>query len=157
MQKITPFLWFNNQSEEAAQYYCSVFPNSSIGTTSRYDEASAKASGQPVGSALVVTFTLNGQPFNALNGGPTFTFSEAVSFMVTCENQEEIDYYWNNLSAVPESEQCGWCKDKFGLSWQIVPKNMSDLISGPDKEKSSRAMQAMMQMKKIDIEALQNA
>jgi predicted 3-demethylubiquinone-9 3-methyltransferase (glyoxalase superfamily) len=151
MQKISPFLWFDSQAEEAAAFYTSVFKNSKVGHISRYDAASAKASGQPEGSVLTVSFQLEGQDFTALNGGPLFKFSEALSFSVECEDQTEIDYYWEKLSAHPESEQCGWLKDKFGLSWQIVPKNMDALIKSP------KAMQALMQMKKIVIADLQKA
>lgn len=151
MQKISPFLWFDSQAEEAAMFYTSVFPNSRITAKTVYDEASAKASGRPPGSVMTVAFELDGQPFSALNGGPVFTFSEAVSFVVTCKDQEEIDRYWNALSAVPGAEQCGWLKDKFGLSWQIIPENLGDLLKNP------RAMQKMLSMKKMDIQALKNA
>lgn len=151
MQKISPFLWFDSQAEEAANFYTSVFKKSKVGYISRYDAASAKASGQPEGSVLTVNFQLEGQDFTALNGGPVFKFSEAISFSVECEDQAEIDYYWNKLLARPESEQCGWLKDKFGLSWQIVSKNMDTLIKSP------KAMQALMQMKKIVIADLQKA
>ena len=156
-QKITPFLWFDDQAEEAAKFYTSIFPNSKILNTSYYDEAGAKASGQPVGTAMVVTFELNRQAFAAINGGPVFKFSEAISFVVDCESQEEVDKYWSALSAVPESEQCGWCKDKFGLSWQIVPKQLGELLSDPDPEKSGRVMKAMLRMKKLDVKKLQEA
>lgn len=151
MQKISPFLWFDTQAEEAAKFYTSIFKNSKVGYISRYDAAAAQASRQPEGSAMTVSFQLEGQDFTALNGGPLFKFSEAISFSVACEDQEEIDYYWEKLSAHPESEQCGWLKDRFGLSWQIVPKNMGDLIKTP------KAMQAMLQMKKIDIAKLKRA
>lgn len=165
MEKITPFLWFDHQAEEAAKFYVSVFSGgpasekqvSQILNVSRYDKASAKAAGRPVGSAMVVVFQIQGQHFTAINGGPIFHFSEAISFMVKCETQEEVDYYWGKLSAVPESEQCGWLKDKYGLSWQIVPKQLGELMSDPDTEKSSRVMKAMLQMKKIDIKDLQKA
>jgi predicted 3-demethylubiquinone-9 3-methyltransferase (glyoxalase superfamily) len=148
MQKITPFLWFDDQAEEAVNFYTSIFKNSKVGNTLRYDAASAKASGQPEGSVLTISFQLNGQDFTALNGGPVFKFSEAISFAVDCEDQEEIDYYWEKLSADPKAEQCGWLKDKYGLSWQIVPNNMGELIKTPT------AMQAMMKMKKIIIAEL---
>ena len=151
MQKITPFLWFSDNAEEAANYYVSVFANSKIVTTMRYDAASAEASGQAEGSVLTVSFQLDGQDFTALNGGPVYQFSEAISFVVECENQEEIDYYWSKLSAVEEAGQCGWCKDKFGVSWQIVPKNLDELISNPG------GMKAMLEMKKLDVAALQKA
>lgn len=151
MQKITPFLWFDSQAEEAANFYVEVFKDGKITEVSRYDENSAKASGQTAGSAMVVAFEINGQQFSAINGGPIYKFNEAISFMVSCKDQAEIDYFWEKLSAVPESEQCGWCKDKFGLSWQIVPENMGQLIGSP------ASMQAMLNMKKIDINGLKNA
>jgi len=151
MQKISPFLWFDDQAEEAVNFYTSIFKNSKVGHVSRYDAASAKASGRPEGSVLTVSFQLEGQDFTALNGGPIFKFSEAISFSVACKDQEEIDYYWEKLSAVPESEQCGWLKDKYGLSWQIVPENMDELIKSP------AAMAAMLKMKKINIDELKNA
>lgn len=151
MQKISPFLWFDNQAEEAASYYTSVFKNSKLGKITRYDAASAKVSGQPEGSVLTVSFEIEGQEFGALNGGPIFKFSEAISFVVSCEDQAEIDYYWEKLSADPDGGQCGWTKDKFGVSWQVVPKNLDQLISSP------AGMQAMLQMKKFDIKTLQQA
>jgi predicted 3-demethylubiquinone-9 3-methyltransferase (glyoxalase superfamily) len=151
MQKISPFLWFDDQAEEAAKYYTSVFKNSKIGNISRYDSASAKASGLAEGSVLTVSFQLEGQDFTALNGGPIFKFSEAISFSVICEDQAEIDYFWDKLSADPNGGQCGWCKDKFGLSWQIVPKNLGEYTS------TSGGMQAMLKMKKLDIAELQKA
>ena len=158
MQKIVPFLWFDDNAEEAVNYYVSVFSgspsdkkNSKILETSRYDEASAKASGRTKGSVMVMSFELDGQEFNALNGGPIFKFTEAVSFVVRCENQEEIDYFWEKLSAVPEAEQCGWLKDKFGLSWQIIPKNLGEFLN------NSQTSDALMKMKKIDIYELKNA
>src|SRR6266404_8939705 len=144
MQKISPFLWFDSQAEEAANFYVSVFKNSKIGTVTSYDAAAAKAGGQPEGSVLTVSFMLEGQDFTALNGGPIFKFTEAISFVITCENQAEIDYYWGKLSAVPEAEQCGWLKDKYGVSWQVVPKNLDKLISTP------AGMQAMLKMKKLN-------
>lgn len=151
MQKISPFLWFDDQAEEAVNFYTSVFKNSKIGRISHYDAAAAKASGRPEGSVLTIGFQLEGQDFTALNGGPTFKFSEAISFSVVCDDQSEIDYYWDKLSAVPEFEQCGWLKDKYGLSWQIVPKNIDQLISSP------QGMQAMINMKKLNIAELQKA
>jgi predicted 3-demethylubiquinone-9 3-methyltransferase (glyoxalase superfamily) len=148
MQKITPFLWFDSQAEEAAKYYVSIFPNSKIGTASRYGDAGPG----PKGSVMTVSFTLDGTEFTALNGGPIFKFTEAVSFVVTCETQKEIDDYWQKLTANGGQEsQCGWLKDRYGLSWQIVPVAMGDLIKDP------RAMQAMLQMKKIDIKRLKDA
>lgn len=148
MQKITPFLWFDKQAEEAAEFYVSVFKDAKIHDVSRYDEELAKGAHMPAGTAMTVSFELNGQEFTALNGGPVFTFNEAVSFVVTCKDQDEIDYYWEKLSADPEAEQCGWLKDKFGLSWQIVPEDMSELITTP------AAGAAMMGMKKIDVNKL---
>lgn len=151
MQKISPFLWFDKQADEAANYYVSVFNDSKINSTTHYDAASAKASGLPEGSVLTVNFQIEGQDFIALNGGPIFKFTEAISFVVTCKDQSEIDYYWEKLSAVPEAEQCGWCKDKFGVSWQIVPEGLGKLISNP------AGMQAMLKMKKLNIDELANA
>jgi predicted 3-demethylubiquinone-9 3-methyltransferase (glyoxalase superfamily) len=164
MQKITPFLWFDNQAEEAANFYVDVFNSaplsrkkSTTGKVARYDKAGAKVSGRPEGSAMTIEFELDGHEFVGLNGGPYFKFTEAVSFMVHCKTQEEIDHFWDKLSAVPESEQCGWLKDKFGVSWQIVPDVLNELLSDSDSEKAGRAMQAMLQMKKIDIEGLKKA
>jgi predicted 3-demethylubiquinone-9 3-methyltransferase (glyoxalase superfamily) len=151
MQKITPCLWFDTQAEEAANFYVSVFKDGKIGTTLRYDEASSKVSGMPAGSVLTVELQINGMDFLAMNGGPAFKFNEAVSFIINCEDQDEIDYYWEKLSAVPESEQCGWLKDKFGVSWQVTPKNMTELVNTP------AGMQAMLSMKKLDIQALKDA
>jgi predicted 3-demethylubiquinone-9 3-methyltransferase (glyoxalase superfamily) len=158
MQKITPFLWFNDNAEEAINLYTSIFKESKIGKVARYDEAGSKAAGRPVGSIMTATFQLFGQEFIALNGGPHFKFTEAISFVVNCETQEEVDYYWENLTKDGGSEsQCGWLKDKFGLSWQIVPTILSKLLSDKDGQKSQRAMMAMLQMKKIDITTLQKA
>ena len=157
MQKITPFLWFDTQAEEAVNFYTSLFKNSKVGNASRYDEAGAAASGRPKGSVMTASFQLNGQDFTAINGGPHFKFTEAISFVVNCENQEEVDYYWEKLSAVPQSEMCGWLKDKYGLSWQIVPTVLSKLLTDKDAKKSQRVMQAMLQMKKIDIAGLEKA
>jgi predicted 3-demethylubiquinone-9 3-methyltransferase (glyoxalase superfamily) len=157
MKQITPFLWFDNQAEEAANFYVSVFPNSEIGSVARYDEEGAKVSGRPAGSAMTVSFKLNGQEFIALNGGPIFKFSEAISFVVNCETQEEIDSFWEKLSAVPESEQCGWLKDKYGVSWQIIPTQLGQLLGDPDPEKAGRVMKSMLKMKKINLEDLKKA
>lgn len=151
MQKITPHLWFDDQAEEAANFYVSLFEDSKIKAVSHYPKSAEEVSGRPAGSVMTVSFQLAGQDFLALNGGPIFKFNESVSFMVGCKDQAEIDELWNKLSAVPESEQCGWLKDKYGLSWQIIPDNMSDLI------KSENAMQAMLKMKKIDIAELKKA
>ena len=157
MQKITPFLWFDTQAEEAVNFYSSLFKDSKVGNASRYDEAGAAASGRPEGSVMTVSFQLNGQEFTAINGGPHFKFTEAISFVVNCENQEEVDYYWEKLSAVPQSEMCGWLKDKYGLSWQIVPTVLSKLLTDKDAKKSQRVMQAMLQMKKIEIADFEKA
>jgi len=157
MQKITPFLWFDNQAEEAVKFYTSIFKNSKIGSMARYDEAASAAAGRPKGSVMTASFVLEGQEFIALNGGPLFKFSEAISFVVNCDTQKEIDYYWDKLTDGGEESQCGWLKDKFGLSWQIVPSSLSKLISGPDTGKSKRAMAALMKMKKLIIADLENA
>jgi predicted 3-demethylubiquinone-9 3-methyltransferase (glyoxalase superfamily) len=157
MQKITPFLWFDNSAEEAMEFYTSIFKNSKIGSVTRYDEAGSKAAGRPIGSVMTAGFQLEGQEFVAINGGPVFKFTEAISFVVSCDSQEEVDYYWNKLTEGGEESQCGWLKDKFGLSWQIVPAILSKLLGDPDPQKSKRTMQAMLQMKKIDIAKLKEA
>ena len=158
-QPITPCLWFDTQAEEAARYYTGIFKNSKIGTISRYTEAGREVHGRQAGSVMTVEFELNGQPFTALNGGPHFKFNEAVSFQIMCRDQEEVDHYWNRLTAGgdPAAQQCGWLKDKFGLSWQVVPTALVDMMGDPDREKSDRAMEAMLKMKKLDIEALERA
>ena len=153
MQKITPFLWFNDNAEEAVKFYTSIFKNSKIGSVARYGEAGPG----PAGSMMTASFELDGQEFVALNGGPIFKFTEATSFVVNCESQEEVDYYWNNLLKGGTPSQCGWLKDKFGLSWQIVPTALSKLLSSKDPEKSKRVMQAMMKMVKLDIKTLEEA
>jgi len=152
-QRITPFLWFDSNAEEAANFYVSVFPNSEITEISHYGEAGPAAAG----SVMVVSFRLDGQEFAALNGGPEFTFNEAVSFLIDCKSQEEVDYYWDTLTDGGEPGPCGWLKDKFGVSWQVIPVEFLKLISGPDAEKASRAMQAMFGMKKLDINVLKKA
>jgi predicted 3-demethylubiquinone-9 3-methyltransferase (glyoxalase superfamily) len=159
VQRIAPCLWFDHQAEEAARFYTSIFKNSKIGTITRYGEAGREIHGKPPGSVLTVAFELDGQPFTALNGGPVFKFNEAISFQVNCETQEEIDFYWMKLSAGGDekAQQCGWLKDKFGVSWQIVPSIISQLISDPDTAKSQRVMQALFQMKKLDIAKLKQA
>jgi predicted 3-demethylubiquinone-9 3-methyltransferase (glyoxalase superfamily) len=158
MQKITPFLWFDHQAEEAAKFYTSVFENSKVGKILRYDEAAAKAAGGPVGSVLTIEFEIGGQKFTALNGGPEFKFNEAISFVVNCDTQEEVDYFWEKLSADGGQEsQCGWLKDKFGVSWQIVPTILIEMLQDKDSEKSERVMKAMLQMQKIDIKTLKEA
>lgn len=156
MQKIHPCLWFDGNAEEAANFYTSIFKNSKVGTSSRYEDPN-NLGGQPVGSAMVVMFEINGQTFMGLNGGPQFKFNEAVSFVVNCESQEEVDYYWEKLSAGGQPHRCGWLKDKFGLSWQIVPTALADLMSDPDPQKRNRVMQALLQMIKLDIDALERA
>lgn len=157
MQKITPCLWFNDQAEEAMRFYVSVFKNSKVGRVTRYGEAGAKVSGRPKGSVMTATFEIEGQEFMALNGGPHFTLSEAVSFIVKCDTQKEIDTFWEKLSEGGEKGVCGWLKDKFGLSWQIVPTMLSDMMQDKDAEKTNRVMQAILQMKKLDIARLQEA
>lgn len=157
MQKITPFLWFDGQAEAAAEFYTSIFKNSKIVSVSRYDEAGAAATGMPKGTAMTVAFEIDGQNFTALNGGPHFKFTEAISFVVDCKSQEEVDYYWEKLSEGGEESMCGWLKDKFGLSWQIIPSALVELLSDPDPEKSQRVMKAMLQMKKIIIADLKKA
>jgi predicted 3-demethylubiquinone-9 3-methyltransferase (glyoxalase superfamily) len=158
-QKITPFLWFDDQAEEAVSFYTSIFKNSRIVGVTRYGEEGAEVSGRPGGTVMTVAFQLDGQEFVALNGGPIFKFTEAISFVVNCESQDEVDHYWEKLSAGgdPKAQQCGWLKDKYGLSWQIVPAVLGELLSDPDPEKSQRVMKAMLQMKKIDIETLKQA
>jgi predicted 3-demethylubiquinone-9 3-methyltransferase (glyoxalase superfamily) len=158
-QRITPCLWFDGQAEEAAAFYVSVFDRSRILQVERYDSETSAASGQPEGSVMTVSFELDGQAMLALNGGPHFTFSEAVSFIVNCETQEEIDYFWERLSEGGDesSQQCGWLKDRYGLSWQVVPTALPELLRQADAEKAQRVMAALMRMKKLDIEALRNA
>lgn len=157
MQKITPCLWFNDQAEEAMRFYVSVFKNSKVGRVTRYGEAGAKVSGRPKGSVMTATFEIAGQEFMALNGGPHFTLSEAVSFIVKCDTQKEIDTFWEKLSEGGEEGVCGWLKDKFGLSWQIVPTILSDMMQDKDADKTNRGMEAVLQMKKLDIARLQEA
>ena len=156
-QKITPFLWFDNQAEEAVNFYTSIFENSKIGSAARYDEEGSKAAGRPKGSVMTVAFQLAGQDFVALNGGPVFKFSEAVSFVVNCESQKEVDHFWEKLSAGGEEVQCGWLKDKFGLSWQVVPTVLSEMLQDKDAQKAKRVMSAMLKMKKLDIAELKRA
>ncbi len=153
MQKITPFLWFDDNLEEAMNFYASVFKNSKIGNVSRYGDAGPGEKGK----VMTAAFELEGQKFMGLNGGPTFKFTEAVSFFVSVETQEEVDYYWSKLSEEGQESQCGWLKDKFGLSWQIVPTALGELLGDPDPEKSNRVMQAMLKMHKIDIATLEQA
>jgi predicted 3-demethylubiquinone-9 3-methyltransferase (glyoxalase superfamily) len=158
-QKITPCLWFDDQAEEAAQFHTGIFKNSKIVSISRYGEAGQEIHRKPAGSVMTVEFQLDGQPFTALNGGPYFQFNEAVSFQVWCETQEEVDYYWEKLSAGGDerAQQCGWLKDRYGVSWQVVPTVVSEMVGDPNSEKSQRAVKAMLQMKKLDIAELQRA
>jgi predicted 3-demethylubiquinone-9 3-methyltransferase (glyoxalase superfamily) len=153
MQKISPFLWFDNQAEEAMNFYVSIFKNSKVGNVTRYGEAGPG----PKGSVMTASFELEGQHFTALNGGPHFKFTEAVSFVVSCETQEEVDELWERLGEGGQTQQCGWLKDKFGLSWQIVPTVLIELINDPDPAKSRRVTEAMLKMTKIDIAQLWQA
>ena len=158
-QRITPFLWFDRQAEEAANLYTSIFPSSRIVATTRYTKESAEASGQPEGSVMTVAFQLDGQDFTAINGGPHFRFTEAISLVVNCRTQAEVDHYWARLSEGGDetAQQCGWLKDRFGVSWQVVPTELPALLSHPDPDRARKAVQAMMQMKKLDLAALRRA
>jgi len=158
-QKITPCLWFDGRAEEAAEFYTGIFPNSRITKVARYGEAGREIHGQKAGTAMTVAFELDGQPFTGLNGGPMFKFTEAISFQVSCDTQKEVDHYWFELSkgGDEKAQQCGWLKDKFGVSWQIVPSVLPDLVGDASSPKAQRAMQAMLQMKKLDIDALKRA
>ena len=157
--RIGPCLWFDDQAEQAVEFYAGIFENSKVVKVSRYGEAGREIHGRPPGTVMTVAFELDGQPFTALNGGPVFKFNEAISFEVTCETQEEVDYYWAKLSAGgdPQAQQCGWLKDKYGVSWQIIPRVLPELIGDPDSPGSQKAMTAMLRMKKIDIGELQRA
>jgi predicted 3-demethylubiquinone-9 3-methyltransferase (glyoxalase superfamily) len=157
VQKIIPCLWFDDQAEEATQFYASIFKDAKIGNVACYDEASSTASGKPVGSVMTVEFQLHGQDFLALNGGPMFKFTEAVSFIVNCDSQDEVDEFWEKLSADGQIQQCGWLKDKYGLSWQIVPVAMNAMLIDTDPEKAKRVMEAMLEMTKLDLNVLQAA
>jgi len=157
MQKITPHLWFDNNAEEAAKFYISIFKNSKIIDITHYGKSAAEVSGRPKGTIMTVRFVLEGQQFMALNGGPIFKFSPAISFLVSCETQEEVDDLWEKLSEGGEIEQCGWLKDKFGVSWQIVPNILSEMVQEKDTMKLERVINAMLQMKKLDIQGLKNA
>lgn len=157
MQKITPFLWFDSQAEEAVNFYINIFRNSKIVGVTRYGDAGADAAGRPKGTVMTIVFQIEGQEFIALNGGPVFTFTPAVSFVVNCETQEEIDELWEKLSEGGEEVECGWLKDKFGVSWQIVPSILGELLQDKDAGNSERVMKAMLQMKKIDINGLREA
>ena len=153
MQKITPCLWFDTEAEEAAAYYTSIFDNSRIVEVSRFGEAGPR----PEGMVMAVNFELDGHEFVALNGGPEFSFNEAVSFQVHCESQDEVDHYWSRLAAEGEEGQCGWLKDRYGVSWQVIPTRLMELLADPDAERSQRAMEAMLGMKKIDVAAVEQA
>jgi len=158
MQKITPFFWFDDQAEEAVNFYTSLFKNSKIVRIFRYTEEAAEKTGRPVGSVLTIEFEIEGQRFVALNGGPLFKFNESISFVINCDTQEEVDYFWEKLTANGgEESACGWLKDKFGVSWQVTPTVLVDMLHDSDQEKSERVMQAMLQMKKIDIKTLKEA
>lgn len=156
-QKLTPCLWFDTQAEEAANFYVSVFANSRIKQIRRYGNAGREVHGKPPGSVMIVEFEIEGQTFTALNGGPHFKFNEAVSFQVMCDTQDEIDRFWNKLSAGGQPGQCGWLKDRYGLSWQVVPSALPQIISGADGAQLDRVMDAVMKMQKFDLEALQRA
>jgi predicted 3-demethylubiquinone-9 3-methyltransferase (glyoxalase superfamily) len=156
-QRITPFLWFDGHAEEAARFYVSIFPNSRITGVTRYGDEGARVSGRPPGSVMTVAFELDGQEFTALNGGPLFAFTEAISLVVNCESQEEVDHFWTHLTAGGQEVQCGWLKDRFGVSWQVVPTILATMLQDSDHDRSRRVMAAMLQMKKIDIEPLTRA
>ena len=157
--KLTPCLWFDGQAEAAARFYTSIFKNARLGTITRFGEAGKEVHGQSPGTVMTVAFELEGQSFTALNGGPLFRFTEAISFQIMCDSQAEVDHYWDKLSAGgdPQAQQCGWLKDQFGVSWQVVPTVLFDLLNSPDAGKSQRAMAAMMQMKKLDIAQMRQA
>ena len=156
-QRIGVCLWFDDQAEEAVKFYVAIFERSRIGRVARYDDEGARVAGRPVGSVMTVAFELAGQEFLALNGGPIFTFTEAISLVVHCETQDEVDTYWKKLSAGGTEVQCGWLKDRFGVSWQVVPIILPAMLADPDPEKSKRVMAAMLKMKKLDIAALKKA
>ena len=158
-QRITPFLWFDHQAEEAARFYTAIFPDSKIHRTTRYTKEGAAGAGRTEGEVMTVEFELDGQELTAINGGPIFHFTEALSLVVNCASQEEVDYYWERLGAGgdPNARQCGWLKDRYGLSWQIVPTAMFELLADPDRARAGRAMQAMLGMKKLDLAELRRA
>jgi predicted 3-demethylubiquinone-9 3-methyltransferase (glyoxalase superfamily) len=158
-QRITPCLWFDDQAEQAAEFYTAIFKNSRIVSVTRYGKAGQEVHGKAPGTVMVAAFELDGQAFTALNGGPAFKFNEAISLQIMCQTQQEVDYYWEKLSAGgdPKAQQCGWLKDKFGLSWQVVPTALIEMLQDPDPQKSQRTMQAMLQMKKIEIDKLRRA
>jgi predicted 3-demethylubiquinone-9 3-methyltransferase (glyoxalase superfamily) len=153
MPRITPNLWFDTQGKEAAEFYVSIFPNSEIRSVTYYNDAGPG----PAGTVLTVDFVLDGQQFTAINGGPQFTFDEAISLLINCKDQDEVDYYWSKLTAGGEESQCGWLKDKYGLSWQVVPEGMEAMLNDPDQGRAERGMRAMLGMKKIDLAAIEAA
>jgi predicted 3-demethylubiquinone-9 3-methyltransferase (glyoxalase superfamily) len=155
--KINPCLWFDTEAEEAARFYCSIFKNSKVGTISRYGSEGKEIHGKEAGSVMAVEFELDGERFAALNGGPLFKFSEAISFQIRCDDQNEVDYFWAKLTDDGEEGLCGWLKDRYGLSWQVVPKVLFEMLMDPDQAKSQRVMKAFLQMKKFDIAALKRA
>jgi predicted 3-demethylubiquinone-9 3-methyltransferase (glyoxalase superfamily) len=159
MKNITPCLWFDTQAEDAAKFYTSIFKNSRIKHIQRYSEVGKEFHGKPPGSVMVASFEINGQEFTALNGGPLFKISEAVSFQIMCESQDEVDYYWEKLTQGGDAsaQACGWLKDKFGVSWQVIPIEFLEILSGPDGQRAQRAMTAMFQMKKLDLNAIKKA
>ncbi len=159
LHRISPCLWFDNQAEQAAQFYTSIFPNSRIVTIARYGKAGTEIHGRAPGSVMTVAFELDGHAFTALNGGPVFTFNEAISFQVYCDSQQEVDHYWNHLKEGGDqsAQQCGWLKDRYGASWQVVPRMLVDLMTDPDPAKADRTMNAMLKMKKLDIAELERA
>jgi predicted 3-demethylubiquinone-9 3-methyltransferase (glyoxalase superfamily) len=159
VQRITPCLWFDHEAEEAAHFYAGIFPRSKIGDVSRYGEAGREAHGMAPGTVMTVAFELDGQTFTALNGGPVFKFNEAISLQINCKTQEEVDHYWEKLSkgGDPAAQQCGWLKDKYGVSWQVVPTPLIEMMKDPDPAKAGRVMEAMLKMKKIDIATLKRA
>ncbi|MGH7605128.1 MAG: VOC family protein [Gemmatimonadaceae bacterium] len=159
LARITPHLWFADQAEEAARFYTGIFKNSRIRSVTHYSKAGFEIHGRPAGSVMTVVFELDGQSFQALNGGPLFTFNESISFMVNCENQKEVDYYWEKLGAGadPKSQQCGWLKDRYGLSWQIVPAGMEEMLKDENSAGAQRAMMAVLRMKKLDIDEIRRA
>jgi predicted 3-demethylubiquinone-9 3-methyltransferase (glyoxalase superfamily) len=156
-QRITPCLWFDTEAEEAAKFYCSVFKDSKLGKISRYTEAGREVHGKPAGSVMVVEFEIEGQTFTALNGGPNFKFNEAISLQVRCETQADVDYFWSKLTQGGEEGPCGWLKDKYGVSWQVVPASIPNMMTDPDSRKSERVMNAFLKMKKLDIDEIERA
>ena len=159
MEKITPCLWFDSNAEEAVKFYTSIFKQAKIGKIARYTEEGYEIHGQPAGTVLTIEFELNGQTFTALNGGPAFKFNEAISLQVHCQSQKEIDYYWEKLSqgGDAKAQQCGWLKDKFGVSWQIIPTVLAEMLHDKDTDRSNRVMKALLQMQKLDIQTLEQA